>query len=182
MPNKNLVLFDFDGTLIKTDSIKLYCQFQSDNKLMFYFYYYIVYRFISLFNDKSVKANLILGFKKKNKSNFESFLTNFMFDDSIKLVESAKQNGRIPIVISASFVEIIGEFVNEILNCQLIANTLDKNIDVNGKEKLRQLRKFYPKAMISEAYGNTEGDFPMMREAQVAYLRKSNGILEKWIG
>ena len=41
MKYKNISVFDFDGTLIKGDSIKLYCKWLSINIIDFYFTYHL---------------------------------------------------------------------------------------------------------------------------------------------
>ena len=41
----NFCVLDFDGTLIKSNSIKLFCRWKSKN---YFFYYHIKFRFLSL--------------------------------------------------------------------------------------------------------------------------------------
>ena len=90
---KRLVLFDFDGTLIEKDSIKLFCRYRSSNYLLFIFEYYFLARTFSIFSPIKTKFFLVDYFnKKKSIKNFKLDLSKYLFNDSIDLVKYFKKN------------------------------------------------------------------------------------------
>lgn len=191
MANKlTISVFDFDGTLIKGDSIKLYCKWLSSNPIEFFFNYYIKLIIKKLFNsDLDVKHERVRYFYQKqvlNKYNINQFndiLQANLFEDSIKILEENKLKNNV-IIVSANFTTVIGDFCNRFLNTKLIANDI-KNYnsltDINFQNKVICLDEtLNNEYIIKKGYGNSIGDHNFMKISEKAYLRLSNGKIVPW--
>lgn len=177
-----IAAFDFDGTLIKGDSIKIFCRSKAKNLFFYYFEYYIISRVLAFQNKDKLKFSIVQYFsKKKNQTDYSKQLENDLFNDSKAIIQNYLDQGLKVVVVSASFKELIGEFVKNELKCDLISNELTKGeVDVNDVEKVRQIYTNYPKSIIKYAYGNSNGDIPMLRIAQKSFWRNRKGVLEEW--
>ena len=182
--SKEYIVFDFDVTLIEGDSIKLFCKWVSKSFLGFLIYYHLVSRLLNIFEKKDLKRSRAMHyvnlakFQNKNISDFNIELKKKLFWDSLSLINEKKYA---TVVISASYEEIIGDFVKKELGCELITNRINiDEKDVNGRNKVSKFKRRYPNSEIMIAYGNSKGDFPMMREARKSFLRVKNGNLELW--
>ena len=51
--------FDFDGTLIKKDSIKLFCKWVCTNKIEFFLIYHLYFRILTILNNQNLKFKRI---------------------------------------------------------------------------------------------------------------------------
>lgn len=185
MKNKNIVVFDFDGTLIKGDSIKLYCKWISSNLLDFILRYHLIFRLIKLFKFKyDLKHERVKYFHKKQLKRkldideFNSILKDHLFEDSLKLLKNDQLNHEV-YVVSASFSEIIESFCVEFLKVKLITNNI-KNYntlnDINFKNKITALKSnINGDYNIVRGYGNSSGDFDFMQISEKAFLRLQNG-------
>lgn len=175
-------IFDFDGTLIKGDSIKLFAKWISKSYLEFLI---LFYGFHFLYIDSKTKKfkrakffSFLMKKRKKNIKNFFEILNNHLFDDSLFLINNSKN---LKIIISASFFEIIGEYCRDILKVNLISNSYDDTDDINYINKVIALKKrFGNKVEIINAYGNSMGDFDILRLAKNSFYRKKNGVLVLW--
>ncbi|MDA9827704.1 haloacid dehalogenase-like hydrolase [Flavobacteriaceae bacterium] len=190
MKNKNIVVFDFDGTLIKGDSIKLYCKWISSNLLDFILRYHLIFRLIKLFKFKyDLKHERVKYFHKKQLKRkldideFNSILKDHLFEDSLKLLKNDQLNHEV-YVVSASFSEIIESFCVEFLKVKLITNNI-KNYntlnDINFKNKITALKSnINGDYNIVRGYGNSSGDFDFMQISEKAFLRLQNGENVIW--
>ena len=119
--------------------------------------------------------------KKKNQIDYNKWLQNNLYHDSKAIIQDYVDQGLKVVVVSASFKEIIGEFVKNELKCDLLSNELTKvEVDINHIEKVKQVQTNYPKLIIKYAYGNSKGDIPMLRIADKSYWRNNNGLIEEW--
>ena len=187
---KNIIVYDFDGTLIKGDSIKLYCKWLSKNIIDFYFTYHFRFRFLKIFNSnfdikyERVKFYNLRQIKlNQNIIEFNSILKKYLFEDSLKIIEKDQLNFDIYIV-SASFSEIIESFCVEFLKVNLITNDI-KNYntlnDINFKNKIIALKSNVKGDYnIVRGYGNSSGDFDFMQISEKAFLRLPNGKNVTW--
>ena len=124
--NIKIVVFDFDGTLIKGDSIKLYCKWLSFNSIEFIFNYHIRFRLLKLINSNfDIKHERVkFYFNRQIKMNFNinefnQILNENLFEDALEVLESYKSDNKL-YVVSASFFEIINSFCNNFLKVNLI--------------------------------------------------------------
>ena len=190
MKKINIIIFDFDGTLIKGDSIKLYCKWLSFNFFDFILIYHIRFRFLKMFNSKlDLKYERVKFYFKRQKkygfniNEFNSILEDHLFKDSLALLKEDQSNFEV-YVVSASFSEIIESFCLEFLRVNLIANNI-KNYytlnDINFKNKVITLSSnIKGDYNIVRGYGNSSGDFDFMNISEKAFLRLPNGELITW--
>ena len=185
MEKTNIIVFDFDGTLIKGDSIKLYCKWLSKNIIDFYFTYHFRFRLSKIFNYKlDLKYERVKFYIKRQKkkklsiNEFNSVLKDHLFEDSLDLIKNDLSNLDV-YVVSASFSEIIESFCLEFLKVKLITNNIENYNtlnDINFKNKIIALKSnvkgYYN---IVRGYGNSSGDFDFMQISDQAFLRLPNG-------
>jgi phosphoserine phosphatase len=187
---RNIVIFDFDGTLIKGDSIILYCKWLSKNIIEFYFTYHFRFRLLKMFNSKlDLKYERVKFYFKRQKkyglniNEFNSILEDHLFKDSLALLKEDQSNFEV-YVVSASFSEIIESFCLEFLRVNLIANYIEKYdtlSDINFKNKVASLKSnIKGNFNIVRGYGNSSGDFDFMNISDEAFLRLPNGKIEIW--
>ena len=188
MKNKKISVFDFDGTLIKGDSIKLYCNWLSSNIIEFYLIYHLKFRLMKLFNFKlDIKHERVKFFHNRQINNnieeFNEILKESLFDDSLDMLKRDLSNLKV-YVVSASFYEIIGSFCNNHLNINLITNdikTYNTSNDINFKNKVIALNSLLTTGYdIVRGYGNSPGDLDFMNISDEAFLRLPNGKIEIW--
>jgi len=188
--NIKIVVFDFDGTLIKGDSIKLYCKWLSFNSIEFIFNYHIRFRLLKLINSNfDIKHERVkFYFNRQIKMNFNinefnQILNENLFEDALEVLESYKSDNKL-YVVSASFFEIINSFCNNFLKVNLITNNIkDYNTlnDINFKNKIVALdNNIKKKYKITVGYGNSSGDFDFMQISKKAFLRLPNGEYITW--
>ena len=185
MKYKNISVFDFDGTLIKGDSIKLYCKWLSKNIIDFYFTYHFGFRLLKIFNSKlDLKYERVKFYFKRQKkydlkiNEFNSILKDNLFEDSLGLIKNDLSNLDV-YVVSASFSEIIESFCLEFLKVNLITNNIENYNtfnDINFKNKIKALKSNVKGDYnIVKGYGNSSGDFDFMQISDQAFLRLPNG-------
>ena len=185
-----ICVFDFDGTLIKGDSIKLYCKWLSKNIIDFYFTYHFRFRLSKIFNYKlDLKYERVKFYFKRQKkydlniNEFNSILKEHLFEDSLELLKRDKSSLDV-YVVSASFSEIIESFCVNFLKVNLITNNIENYntlTDINSKHKVSALStNIKGDYNIVRGYGNSSGDFDFMNISDKAFLRLSNGKIIKW--
>ena len=190
MEKTNIIVFDFDGTLIKGDSIKLYCKWLSKNIIDFYFTYHFRFRLSKIFNYKlDLKYERVKFYFKRQKkydlniNEFNSILKEHLFEDSLELLKRDKSSLDV-YVVSASFSEIIESFCVNFLKVNLITNNIENYntlTDINSKHKVSALStNIKGDYNIVRGYGNSSGDFDFMNISDKAFLRLSNGKIIKW--
>lgn len=186
----NIIVFDFDGTLIKGDSIKLYCKWLSENIIDFYFNYHFRFRLLKIFNDKlDLKYERVKFYFRRQKkyclgiNEFNSILKDNLFEDSLDLIKNDLSDYDV-YVVSASFSEIIESFCLEFLRVKLITNNIenyDTLNDINFKNKIVVLKSNVKGCFnIVKGYGNSSGDFDFMQISDEAFLRLPNGKNILW--
>lgn len=188
-----LVLFDFDGTLIKGDSTKLAYRTLYRSKLSFILSYYLrhlVSLLVLLLTTKedslreSRRVVLASKFDKINKLEFINQSQSRLFDSVLSEAKNYSDNGYILIINSAGYSEIIRLIMGENLDYQLIANSLfDKKPEaINFENKVVRLNlKVKSTYFVKAAYGNSEGDIPMLRVAEKAFWVDENGKISEFV-
>jgi hypothetical protein len=186
MEEHKLAVLDFDGTLLNGDSVKIFCRFCSDSVFQFYVFYYGYCKVLSRIKGKNTK-HFTVDFFKRNKTKFdrEGFnlaLRNKLFPDSVQLINDLKTDYRV-VIVSASFREIILDFVDYTFEVPLLSNSIDDyQLDINHDRKVHEIYQHFPNAVIHIAYGNSKGDYAMLTAAIKSYYRYRNGVLMVWKG
>lgn len=188
-----LVLFDFDGTMIEGDSTRLAYECLYCNKLSFFMSYYLVHfrgLFFLIFTGKdneireSRRIFLATRFENIMKSDFLKKSSERLYASVYRQAANyAKKNYKL-VIVSAGYSEIIRFVIGDDLEYDLIANSLfEKNPEmVNHENKVAQLNLKYKSAYFVEAaYGNTQGDVPMLRLARKAFVVSNNGRISDFI-
>ncbi|MCB0494667.1 MAG: HAD-IB family hydrolase [Cyclobacteriaceae bacterium] len=193
--NKRLVLFDFDGTLTKRDSLFAFLKFFKG-----YNYYLkniiaslpvlIGYK-LGLLDASDAKEKLLtFFFKNITTGEFESRCKQFS-EEQLPLIlnrpivekfqEHIAQGDRV-IIVSASIEKWIKPWANqwdvEVLGTKLA--TKDGLItgkfegkNCNGQEKVDRIKSYLNVSEFLEiwAYGDSKGDKPMLDMADIAYYK-----------
>ena len=177
--------FDFDGTLIKKDSIKLFCKWVCFNKIEFFLIYHIYFRILTIFNYKKLKIirasffyNLYIE-RNLDINLFTKKLLNEEFLDSNKLINDLKKKYHV-IIVSASF-DFILEGYSKHYNIPIFSNSINSLIDLNHSRKVEVIKSNYGLDHVLDlAFGNSEGDFEMLRYSKTPYFRTKNGEIIEW--
>ncbi len=201
-PNKILVLFDFDGTIITQDSFRLLLKRINFNYFQLFvfliiFFPGILFKAIKFGVKHALKEKILYFLSSKIKKNQDEFfdrfakelLENYKNDLVYAELEKHRKNTEsVLCIVSASpdlwikrIADILGvEYV--CTNCKYSGNKyagefLSKNC--NGKEKAVRLSEKFNKEEFScvFAYGNhPKDDAAMFEWADVAYLVRNNEI------
>ena len=189
---KNVVIFDFDGTLIKGDSTKFAYRSLYKSKLTFFIGYYLIHVFgllVLAFTGKdneireSRRTVLASRFDDIRKSDFLKQAQKRLFEQVFARARNHVNNGCDLVIISAGYSEIIQLTMGEDLEYELIANSLfDKKPEViNYENKVTKLNlKVKTTYYVEAAYGNTKGDIPMLELAEKAFWVDKNGSISEF--
>lgn len=180
----NIDAFDFDGTLIRGDSIKIFSKWVCNSRIEFIFrYYFLNLRYYN--NLKKLKLKRVKTFyslmSKRNKNIYDYYecLNKQLFKDSISLLN---KSGNIKVIVSASYQELIGGYCKKVLGVKLVCNSFSApNLDVNYKQKVISLTAAYGHEIsIVNAYGNSKGDYDLLQAANNSFYRDDKGKLILW--
>jgi HAD superfamily hydrolase (TIGR01490 family) len=196
MAKKNIVVFDFDGTITTKDTFIKFIQFSKGNYRFFYGFFLFLPLLIAF------KLNIYPNFKLKQKifsyffkgmslsafnetcENFSNSHHHIIRPKAVKQIdEYIKQNFEI-IIISASIKNWVIPFANKLR----INNVIGTEIEINdnnaltgkfstfncyGKEKVNRLLQKYPdrKDYHLIAYGDSGGDNELLHLANEKYFR-----------
>jgi HAD superfamily hydrolase (TIGR01490 family) len=194
--SKTLVLFDFDGTLTKGDTLFYFLVYSTPfYKLPLLFLMSLpvlmAYVFRVLPNDKAKETILAIFFKGKKKDFFigkgESFvkhrLERLLRKSTVRQLISYKEKSATICIVTASSHFWVEPWAR-IQKVDLISTQLDFRNDVfsgkflgkncNGVEKVIQIKKKYTLESFSKivAFGNTKHDLPMLSLAQESFFRQ----------
>ena len=182
-----VVLFDFDGTLIKGDSTKLAYKSLYRSKFSFVFGYYffnIIGLLVLIFTGKddqireSRRTVLARRFDDITRSEFLNQAKKIIFEEVYGRAINHVNNDCSLVIISAGYYEIIRLIMGDELKYELIANSLfDKKPEaINYENKVTRLNLEYKSNyLVKAAYGNTKGDIPMLELAEKAFWVDENG-------
>lgn len=177
--------YDLDGTLIEGDSLKHFARWVSNNDFSFYFNYY---RFHFSWDRKMIKKRRAAYFLKKAQlknldiTKFSSILESKLFKDSRNLIEKSSRDSD-NLVVTASYEEIVGDFVQNSLGIYLLAARLDSNdVAYNCQGKVDALKAFNREINLLRAYGNSKGDKEMLEMAKYAYRRLKTSKIQVYEG
>ena len=181
-----IVLFDFDGTLIRGDSTKIVFEQLFSSKVSFVINYYLrhpvsLLKFIVTGEEKflreSRRAILASRYNKVNVSQLRIEGQNRIFKCVYSRAISHLKDGCTLVIISAGYSEIIRLILGDDLQYEVIANSLfEKELEIiNHQKKVTRLNLRYSRYSVIAAYGNTYGDIPMLRLAAKGYWVEGDG-------
>ena len=177
-----LVIFDFDGTLTKKDSLGEFLKYYYNKKIYFkklaiFLPTFLLYKFKIIKNDIAKQRLMEIFFKGKDEDTFKQKakrfalerVDTFLNDKIYKKFQSHKLNGDRVIIISASFECWINEWAKkekveslstilEIKNKKITGRFYTKNC--YGKEKVNRLKEYIDISKYDEiiSYGDSKGD------------------------
>ncbi|MDD4407374.1 MAG: HAD-IB family phosphatase [Bacilli bacterium] len=183
-----LYLYDFDGTIYHGDSSVDFFKFclKKDKKLLFH-----LFKIIPFFIKYKTKQINITEFKEKVFSylntidNIDEYIKEFweLNKKKIKAFYLAK-NHKNDIIISASPFFLLKPICDELNVKDLIASSVDKKTgkfnkpNCRGEEKVKELKKKYPKAKIMEMYSDSYHDKPLLDLAEKSFIVIKNKIYD----
>lgn len=195
-----LVLFDFDGTLTKKDSLPLFIKFYSGwlNYFIGFSYHVIpiiAYK-IGFLSGEKLKQKVLSWFFKETDElqlrNKGDEFVEFLFDENLfnkPLIEKLKSEiaeGNTVAVVSASPEIWISAFCKK-MQTDCLSTELEfrsgkftgklSTPNCTGKEKVKRILEKYTLASFKEihAYGNSIDDHEMMALANKKFIVRKNG-------
>ncbi|PTB96544.1 HAD-IB family hydrolase [Marivirga lumbricoides] len=183
---KNLVLFDFDGTISKKDSMIEFLKYYS-GKTKFYLTFlghihWIIGMHLGIIEKWRVKQKIWVHlFRNTNEVDFNQkaeffslhILPHILYKDALERIKSHKAGGDRVIIITASAANWISPWCKS-FNVELISTCLEvKNGIVTGKiegkncngiEKVHRIKQLLSLSDFKYiyAYGNSKGDKEML--------------------
>ena len=196
MGEKKLILFDFDGTLTKKDTlIEFIIYYQGKLKLYFGFFVNLISLFkysIGLISNSRLKEIIlshffkgesVLKFNQKGEGFVKDVIPNLLKKDALSTLENyIKSNDNKIIIVTASCSNWIKPWTDE-LGIELIATELEVvNAQITGKiegnncygpEKVSRIKSYINTddydTIIS--YGDSKGDRQMLDIADFKYYK-----------
>ena len=190
----NVVIFDFDGTLIHGDSTKLAYRSLYESNFSFiigYYFIHIVGLLVLIFTGNDVwireSRRIVLAsrFDDIRKSEFLNQARKRIFEEVYGRAINHVNNDSSLVIISAGYYEIIRLIIGDDFKYEVIANSLfDKNPEViNYENKVTRLNlEFKSNYFVKAAYGNTKGDIPMLQLAEKAFWVDEHGEISEFEG
>ena len=183
MEKRALALFDFDGTLIRGDSILRYVAFArkrgrlSARELLRALSAGARY-FLKGIDDNQMKTRVLSFWTRMDRGErarfdeaFADTLIDAMYQDGKRALDAAKKKGQTILLVSAS-TENYMRYVAKRLNVSLLCTRMDENGIVTGnckgKEKIVRIDQWLRENNIecdkehTAAYGDTGSDFDML--------------------
>jgi phosphatidylglycerophosphatase C len=193
---KNLALFDFDGTISTKDSLSEFLKYIEPNYFKFIFLKYfcslpqnIAYKIGIISSDDLKKKRIELFFKNKKYSDLVKLGSKFATDvlptivksSAIQAIQNHLLNKDEVYIISASLDIILKNWCNS-HKVYLITNTIDpikkiyNGADCNYNVKVTMLNQHLNirDYELIFAYGDTEGDIPMLNLAHKKFYKYFN--------
>jgi phosphoserine phosphatase len=188
---KKIAIVDFDGTLIRGDSTKMFYRHVYRGWLQFLWAYYLA-NFLGLIilvffqRESYLKKKRLRRIEKLiNMENLKSF-TKVLNDDlntSVlnKIADNAGNLDEV-VIVTAGVFELIKPIAVS-LGYSLIAKSLKDTTDdsYNFEEKLVKINENYPDAKLLLAFGNSPGDYAMLRASSTAWLVSLDRKIEKFV-
>ncbi|MBO1922971.1 HAD family hydrolase [Thiomicrorhabdus sp. 6S3-12] len=192
---KGLVLFDFDGTLTKKDSLPDFIQFAC-GRWRYYWGLLCLSPWLSLYvmklmpNDKAKEKLLGHFFRGWDVARFNTLAREYSLSrielllrpKAQQAIENYQQQGATIVVISASLRNWLEPWCEqkgfELIATEFAADNgvLSGKFDGNncyGQEKVRRIKQRYALDQFDfvHAYGDSSGDKPMLALADKSYYR-----------
>ena len=187
-----VVVFDFDGTLLRGDSTKLIFKLLTSNKVWFIYYYYLIHFFgimVYLFSGNDLRLmesrrKYLMRNSHKITPKFSAKLKRYLFQNVVTRMEYYLDKGYKCVIISAGFKEIINIILrNEQINVFASSIYEELKVRLNFERKVDIINKFSlaeDESLI--AFGNSAGDMPMLRIAKQAFWVDEQGEISEFGG
>lgn len=193
---QNLVVFDFDGTLYKGDSLIDICKhYLLSNPLRSLYFFYLIPCWIlwkiKLLPTYKFKSLFIRFLQRDTPAEIEQKIirfwdTNNDFNDSIiKELDKWKSKGMIIVVASASPEIFVIPACKKLGITQIIASRclydgtrfiIEENC--RGPVKIKRILEGYPNSEIMAAYSDNLDDLELLKSAQKGYFIKNGEAFE----
>ena len=183
-----LYLYDFDGTIYDGDSsIDFFKYCLKHNKKLLKMIPKMAVMFLK-YKTKYVSITelkeYIFSFLQKIE-NVDKYVEEFWSKNKYKIKDFyLKKEHSKDIIISASPHFLLKPICDELQVKDLIASDVDKKTghfnkpNNRGEEKVKELKKKYPKVIIEEMYSDSMHDKPLLELAKKSYLVKKNKIYD----
>lgn len=195
MPNKDLVLFDLDGTITTEDSMLVFVKF-CVGPLKYYIllisigFVMILYKLgiktqvKALFLSWAFKGISKKEFERKGKMFCKQKLPSILNQQALDRIQFYKKRGDEICIVSASCPEWIMPWANQ-HQLNLLSTQLSYKNDLftgklsgkncNGYQKVLAIKKVYSLEKFNQiiAYGNSKGDQKMLDIADQPYFIKN---------
>ena len=195
---KEIAFFDFDGTITTKDTLLEFIKF-SKGTFRFYlgfainFHYLVAFKLRLISNQIAKEKILDFFFNNTSKQTFEEYCTSFSKDvlpqlirpKALKEIRRLKEKNITVVIVSASPENWICKWAKqneleliatklEIRDNRLTGKLLGKNC--HGNEKVSRIKDVYnlTDVTIVAAYGDSPGDRPMLRLADISYYKPFN--------
>ncbi len=195
---KEIVVFDFDGTLYAKDSLIMFCRFVYQHKPRQLIYFPIqviglVLYTLRLIDTQKFKNIFLLYLKNIPEEEVRQLADTFWANaypkhfnaTVIERLQEHQNKGDLVICITASPV-IYLQPIYALLSLSLIIGTelelknkqyTIRGKNCKGKEKINRLIEFFPENVrITSAYSDSYADAPLFELAERAYFVKQNRI------
>lgn len=184
-----MIGYDFDKTIYKGDSSTdffFYMIFSRPYLLLFAPYFLVMFALYGLKLVGKKRFKECMFFFVPWYSNIEKIVDKFWAKNANKLVKwyMPQKNTDEDIIISAS----LGFIIKPVIDMLNIKNFLATNYNVKtgkiygencyGEEKIKELKRVYPKAKLEAFYSDSLSDLPVMKIADKAYLVKGEDVKE----
>lgn len=184
----NIAFFDFDGTITRGDSFKLFLKFMLGSRAFYLLTLRSIFTLISykiglISNNKAKQIVLSRAFKgmdfnefDKKCEQFKDVVLGICKKSALEKIAWHKDRGDEVVMVSASFEEYL-RYVCKHLDIKLLATSMEvkdlklsgrfKNDNCYGEEKLRRIKQSYDILKYDKiyAYGDTKGDKQMLELA-----------------
>lgn len=193
---RSIALFDFDGTISIRDSLNEFFKYIEPNYFKFLYLKYfrcfiqnICYKIGLISTDDLKKKRIELFFKNKKFSDLELLGTNFAREVLPNLVKASAMQAIQNHLINKDDVYVISASLDIILKdwctknkIHLITNKIDpvtkiyEGADCNHTVKVTKLREYVDidDYELIFAYGDSEGDIPMLNLAHNKFYKYFN--------
>lgn len=184
-----IIAVDFDGTLISVDSTKEFFRWKSRGRIGFIWNYYCqfifsYFRYLYTHDHvplKRKKTNWVrLNFDHLMIPSFHAHLHSYLNKNVMSSIESYAEPEVLVVVVSAGIRELLEEFCERfgfhlIAYSMYEANDNDLNLDIKTKE----IDERFADSKIIAAFGNSQGDIPMLKASKNAFWVNKNGEISK---
>lgn len=199
VPDRKLVLYDFDGTITSKDTLFEFCRFVAGNalfvtKVLFLLPVLLAQRLRIVSAQKAKEIFLTFFLKGLKQSEFENtcqlfadkVLPGLIRPQALRTIQDYKSIQSRIVIVSASPQNWILPWASkvgvEVIATRLVieAGSITGKIqgrNCNGEEKVICIRELIDLASYQEiiAYGDTKGDLPMLALANQKFFRPFRG-------